>query len=324
MRAPAFWQSDGPIPALLSPLARVYAAATAARVARPGWRAPVPVICCGNATAGGAGKTTLALDLGARLASRGIPLAFLSRGYGGRAPGPLRVEPGRNDSRTVGDEALLLAGVAPTYVAAHRAAGARMALAAGARMLVMDDGLQNPSLAKDFSILVIDGADAFGNGRVIPAGPLREPIAAAAARCQAAVLIGDDARGAAKALPSSLPVLRAALESVTEGLPRRPLFAFAGIGRPEKFFATLEAAKFAIPGRREFPDHHPYSDRELRALLDAAARLGATPVTTPKDAVRLPPWVRDSILVAGVRLVWEEPAIIETMLDRLLASGRDP
>jgi tetraacyldisaccharide 4'-kinase len=316
MRAPSFWQSDGILPALLSPLSHVYAAATAARVTRPGWRAPAPVICCGNATAGGAGKTILALDIGARLAARGVALAFLTRGYGGRAVGPLRVEPGRHDARAVGDEALLLADVAPTFVAADRATGARMAIAAGARVLVMDDGLQNPTLAKDFSFLVIDGAGGFGNGRVIPAGPLREPIATAAARCQAAVLIGDDARHAASFLPPELPVLRASLESVTKGLPHRPLFAFAGIGRPEKFFATLKAAGFTLAGRRGFPDHQAFSNRELREVLDTASRLGAAPVTTPKDAVRLPAEIRARIFVAGVRLVWENPASVEAMLDR--------
>ena len=317
MRAPAFWQSDGFLPLLLSPLARVYAGATAARVARPGWRAPVPVICCGNATAGGAGKTTLALDLGARLASHGVALAFLTRGYGGHERGPLRVEPG-HDARAVGDEALLLAERAPTYVAADRAAGARMAIEAGAQVLVMDDGLQNPTLAKDFSFLLIDGAEGFGNGRVVPAGPLREPISAAAARCQAAVLIGADVRNAARMLPASLPALRASLQTLTDNLPRQPLFAFAGIGRPAKFFATLEAAEFQIAGRQEFPDHHFYSPGELRGLLETAARLGALPVTTPKDAVRLPPEMRHSISVAGVRLLWENPDGIEDILSCLV------
>ena len=311
MRAPAFWQSEGLLPTLLSPLARIYAAATAARVARPGWRAPVPVICCGNATAGGAGKTTLALDLGARLTARGVALAFLTRGYGGRATSALRVNPREHDARAVGDEALLLAALAPTFVAPDRAAGARV--------LVMDDGLQNSTLAKDLSFLVIDGADGFGNARVIPAGPLREPVAAAAARCQAALLIGNDRHDATNQLPPSLPVLRASLESLTGNLPRQPLFAFAGIGRPEKFFATLEAAGFTLAGRREFPDHHPYSERELRDLLNAASRLTATPVTTPKDAVRLPAAVHDKIFTAGVRLVWEDPQSLESMLDRLLA-----
>ena len=166
---------------MLAPAAAVVAAITARRVARPGWRAPVPVICCGNATAGGAGKTTLALDLGARLAQRRV--AFLTRGHGGRARGVHLVDPSRDGAALVGDEALLLAEARPTWVAADRAAGARAAVAAGAGVLVMDDGLQNPTLAKDLSFLVIDGGTGFGNGRVMPAGPLREPVATAAVRC---------------------------------------------------------------------------------------------------------------------------------------------
>jgi len=322
VRAPAFWQRDGFAAALLSPLAALYAAATAARVARPGWRAPVPVICCGNATAGGVGKTTLALDLGARLTARGVAVGFLTRGYGGRVTEPLQVQPGQHTSREVGDEALLLAAVAPCFVAADRAAGARAAIAAGARVLVMDDGLQNPSLAKDSSLLVIDGTDGFGNGRVIPAGPLREPVAAAAARCQAAVLIGDDRRAATAALPAALPVLRASLQAGPEvfDCAGRPVVAFAGIGRPGKFFATLEAAGVQVVRRIPFADHHPYSAAELRGILEDATRLGAIAVTTPKDAVRIPAAVREKIGVVGVQLVWADPALVDSLLDAVLRS----
>jgi tetraacyldisaccharide 4'-kinase len=322
MRAPAFWRRDGFLPALLSPLAALYAAATAARVARPGWRAPVPVICCGNATVGGTGKTTLALDLGARLTARGVAVAYLTRGYGGRVTEPVQVQPGRHEARDVGDEALLLAAVAPTFVAADRAAGARAAVAAGARALVMDDGLQNPSLAKFFSFLVIDGAEGFGNGRVIPAGPLREPVAAATARCRAAVLIGDDRCGATAALPPALPVLRATLQAGPEAasLAGRPVLAFAGIGRPEKFFATLEAAGAHLARRLPFADHHRYSATELRGMLEEAVRLGAVAVTTPKDAVRLPAAVREMVRVVGAQLVWADLPALDALLDGVLRS----
>ena len=212
IRAPEFWSGDGGgglLPLLLSPFAALYGAATARRVARPGWKAPVPVICCGNATAGGAGKTTVALDLGRRLANRGIAVHFLLRGYGGSLKGPLRVDPAHHDSLAVGDEALLLAAERPAWISADRAAGARAAIAAGAQAIVMDDGLQNPTLEKDVSLLVVDGTYGFGNGRVIPAGPLREPVAEAAARCRAAVLIGEDECNALALLPPRLPVLRA-------------------------------------------------------------------------------------------------------------------
>jgi tetraacyldisaccharide 4'-kinase len=317
MRAPEFWRHDGWVPRLLAPAAAAYAAATAWRVARPGWRAPVPVICCGNATAGGAGKTTLALDLGERLADRHV--AFLSRGYGGRVRGVHRVDPDRDEAALVGDEALLLALCAPTWVAADRAAGARAAVAEGAGVLVMDDGLQNPGLAKDLSLLVIDGASGFGNGRVMPAGPLREPVAAAASRCAAAVLIGEDRAGALAALPEGLPVLRAELEQRdVAGLAGRRVLAFAGIGFPEKFFAGLRAAGAVLVATESFADHHRYSAAEVVGLLARAEAADALAVTTPKDAVRLPLGLDTRVAVVGVRLVWRNEAALAALLKRVL------
>jgi tetraacyldisaccharide 4'-kinase len=314
---PGFWRRDGVLARLLSPLAAVTAAVTARRVARPGWRAAVPVICCGNVTIGGAGKTTVALDLGARLAARGRAVHFLLRGYGGSSRGPHRVTAGDTADR-VGDEALLLAAVAPTWIGADRAASARAAVDAGAQLLVLDDGLQNPGLCKDLSLLVVDGASGFGNGRVLPAGPLREPVAAGAARCQAVVLIGPDHAGVAAMLP--LPVLRAVLcpgPEITALVGRRVL-AFAGIARPEKFFAMLAEADVVVAGTVSFPDHHPYAPADLRRVLDAAAGLDAVPVTTPKDAVRLPDAFRDRIGVVGVSLAWDDPAALDALLARVL------
>jgi len=186
---------------------------------------------------------------------------------------------------------------------------------------VMDDGLQNPTIAKDFSILVVDGGTGFGNGRVMPAGPLREPVAAAAARCAVAVLIGDDRRLACAALPAGLPVLRARLEQQgIADLAGQKVFAFAGIGIPEKFFAGLRAAGVVLAGTRAFPDHHPYTSAEITRLLARAAAAGALPVTTPKDAMRLPALLRARLRVAGVRLVWDDPAALDALLAPLLGS----
>jgi tetraacyldisaccharide 4'-kinase len=309
VRAPGFWRRDGLLPALLAPLGALYGAITTRRAARPGWLAPVPVICCGNASAGGSGKTTLALDLGARLAARGLAVAFLTRGYGGRESGRVTGD----DAARFGDEALLLAATAPTYAGADRAAGARLAVADGAQVLVMDDGLQNPSLAKTLSLLVIDGEQGFGNGRMIPAGPLRETVSAAARRCGAAVLIGEDRTGALAQLPPGLPVLRATLRAGPVQVAG-PVLAFAGIGRPEKFAETLRAAGVTLTGLRGFPDHHRYRAAELQALRDQATALGARLVTTPKDAVRLPAALRQEIAVVGVALDWADPAALERLL----------
>ncbi|MDQ1080094.1 tetraacyldisaccharide 4'-kinase [Pseudoroseomonas cervicalis] len=321
MRAPGFWSggSGGVAPLLLSPIAAIYAAATARRVARPGWQAPVPVICCGNATAGGAGKTVVALDLGQRLSHRGVATHFLTRGYGGRLKGPVMVDPAQHDSQAVGDESLLLAALRPTWVAADREAGGRAAVESGAQAIIMDDGLQNPGLAKDLSLLVVDGNYGFGNGRIIPSGPLREPVAAAAARCRAAVLIGEDEAGAAAMLPPSLPVLRARQVPGPEAelLAGQPVFAFCGIANPQKFFNSLTRCGAVLAGRMAYADHYPFDAGDLRELLDQAEALRAIPVTTAKDYVRIPPAFRSRVTVLSVRLEWEDPTAIEALLDPL-------
>ncbi len=316
MRPPEFWSRDARLARLLSPLAAVVAGVTARRVARPGWHAPAPVICCGNAGAGGAGKTPLALDLAARLQARGMRVAFLTRGYRGRGGDVIAVDPSIHDANLVGDEAMLLAALAPTFVCADRVAGARAACAAGARILVMDDGLQNPGLRQDLAFLVVDGGAGFGNGRVMPAGPLREPAAAAAARCAAAVLIGDDALDAAGQLPAGLPILRARLLP-SRSLAGQRVFAFAGIGRPEKFFATLRDAGATLAGTRAFADHHRFTEAECAVLLRDAAAGGAAPITTAKDAVRLPASIRARVETLEVGLAWDDAAAIERLLDRV-------
>ena len=324
MHAPAFWSGPpGLCSTVLVPAAWVAAAITRRRIARPGWRAPVPVLCCGNLTVGGAGKTTLALDLLLRLTARGVAVHALSRGYRGSARSVLRVDPARHDAAMVGDEPLLLAAVAPTWVGTDRAASARAAIAAGARCLVMDDGMQNPTLIRDCTLMVIDGAAGFGNGCVLPAGPLREPAAAGAARAQAAILIGPDQRNVAALLPTALPVLRAglAMSIQAEALRGRRLVAFAGIGRPGKFFASLRGAGLELCAEHAFADHHRYRPAELARLRAQALAAGASLVTTPKDAVRLPAALREEIIVLGVDLRWADPSEIERLLDKLLLVG---
>ena len=291
-------------------------------MSRAGEKLTLPVICCGNATAGGAGKTTVALDLGQRLQARGLAAHFLLRGYGGKLKGPVRVDPTTHDSRAVGDEALLLADLCPTWVSADRAAGGTAAQAAGAQAIIMDDGLQNPTLAKTLSLLIIDGSYGFGNGCVIPSGPLREPVFAAAARCQAAVLIGEDETGALAQLPADLPVLRARLVPGPEAaaLAGKPVVAFCGIANPRKFFTTLQEAGAVLAARHPFADHYPFDDQEIRDILAEAEKLRATPVTTRKDIVRIPPALRAGIQVVSIALAWDDPAAIEAVLDEALTS----
>ena len=285
-------------------------------------RAPVPAICVGNLTVGGAGKTPLALALAERLLARGERPHFVTRGYGGSARGPLRVDPVLHDCALVGDEALLLAAVAPTWLARDRLAGAEAAARAGAGLVILDDGFQNPRLAPDVALLVVDGGYGFGNGRLLPAGPLREPIADGLRRATAVIRIGADRAGVGRLLPAELPCLIAELRPApaAPALAGRRLLAFAGIARPQKLFATLSAAGAELVGCEAFADHHRYRRAEVERLLARAARERALCITTSKDAVRLPVDLRDRVLVLPIAVAWRKPAALDRLLDLALRS----
>ena len=292
--APSWWQDDAGLwPRLLAPLGHLYGAGVAARFAltRPA-RAGVPVICIGNPTVGGAGKTPTAIATAEILASLGKRPFFLSRGYGGRTRGPHTVDPGTDTAAKVGDEPLLLARTAPTVIATKRALGACQAVSNGADAIVMDDGFQNPGLAKDLSILVVDGETGIGNGRVLPAGPLRAPLAFQLERADALVVVGEGS--AADPLVEAMgrrgkPTFRAKLTPAGDvaWANGTACVAFAGIGRPDKFFATLAALGARIAEQHGFPDHHTYSEADAEALLRAAEAKAAPLVTTEKDWLRI-------------------------------------
>jgi tetraacyldisaccharide 4'-kinase len=290
MKAPAFWwESPGLAAILLSPIAAVYAGVAARRLARPGARVGIPVICVGNPTIGGAGKTPTALAIARLLIATGEKPMFLTRGYGGSLAGPVMVET-THTAAQVGDEPLLLARCAPTIVARDRVAGARLARERGASVIVMDDGFQNPALAKDFSILVIDVARGLGNGRVLPAGPLRAPLAPQLARASALLFVGNDGAVAGWPPAPGVPVFRGTLEPDPQEvgpLKGKPALAFAGIGHPDKFFATLARAGIETRIRRSFADHHRYDAGDAARLVAEADRHGLQLVTTEKDLARL-------------------------------------
>jgi tetraacyldisaccharide 4'-kinase len=299
MRDPAFWWRErSAAAALLAPAAACYGAIAGRRMARPGCRAPVPVVCVGNFTVGGAGKTPTAIALAQLLMQAGRRPFFLSRGYGGRLAGPVLIDPsGASCAWTaadVGDEPLLLAAVAPAVVARDRPAGAAAAAAGGADTIIMDDGLQNPSVTKDLALAVVDGRRGVGNGRIFPAGPLRAPLKAQLDHVDA-VLVAGAAGPAVEAIIEAarergLPLFHGDLQPDPEAaaaLAGRPVLAFAGIADPGKFFATLEAHGIAAAIRRPFPDHHPYAADEITALVACADRDGLTLVTTEKDMARL-------------------------------------
>ena len=307
-------------PFALLPLAAAYSLAGRARWALSRtWRADIPVVCAGNLVVGGAGKTPLAMALASWFGAKGREVHFLTRGYGGRQRGPLRVDPTRHTFRDVGDEALLLAGVAPTWVARDRPAGARAAQDAGAGIIIMDDGFQNPSLHKDLSLIAIDGGYGFGNGLVLPAGPLREPLATGFARAHAAVIIGEDREGAVDKIPPGLPILQARLTPGPEAeeLAGKPLVAFAGIGRPDKFFESLRALGCDLLDAVPFPDHHVYKPDEVMWLVEMAASAGAKPVTTLKDYVRLPEEAKPMVETLSVTLEWADEAALDKLLSVL-------
>ena len=310
MRAPDFWRRDGALAHLLAPLGFFHGAATAwkSRRARP-LRVAARVICVGNLTAGGSGKTPVAIAIAGLLT--GQKIFFLTRGYGGALAGPRLVEP-HDSAADVGDEALLLARTAPTIVSRDRRKGAELAVRLGAKIIVMDDGHQNFSLQKDLSLVVVYGESGFGNGRVIPAGPLREPVAQGLARADAVIVMG-----AGDPLPGGFagPVLRARLAAGEHGLAGRRVYAFAGIGRPEKFLMTLREEGAGIAGSRFFADHHVYDVMELVSVRTQALAANALPVTTEKDLVRLPPEQRAGIAVLPVRAVFDAPDAMARLLD---------
>lgn len=294
MRAPAFWWRTTPsaLAHLLYPVSLAYGTVAGARMRRPGERVRLPVICIGNFTAGGAGKTPTALAVARMLEAAGETPAFLSRGYGGRLAGPLQVEP-RHEAAEVGDEPLLLSRQGIAIVSRDRPAGARLASKAGATVVIMDDGLQNPSLIKDCALAVVDGTTGIGNGRVLPAGPLRAPMRAQWPAVHAVLIIGQGTPGdavAEEAKNRGTPVFRARLApdpAAAEALRGRKVLAFAGIGHPDKFFDTLRRCGAIVEKAHAFPDHHPYGSAELAALKEEADRLGLQAVTTEKDLARM-------------------------------------
>lgn len=329
MKAPAFWaggldprsREAAPLTrALLTPLSWLYLAGLRRKLANA---APetvdIPVICIGNLTAGGAGKTPVSEAVRERIMALGLRAATLSRGHGGRERGPLKVDSAVNDYRSVGDEPLLLAASGEAWIGRERPQAARAMAADGVQAIIMDDGHQNPSLAKDLTLIVIDAGEPFGNGRVLPCGPLREPVAEGLARADGIVLMGDGAVPAEVAA-SGKPVLRARLEP-SRPAPLVPLVAFAGIGRPQKFFDTLKAAGADVRDEVPFADHHPYTDGDIRMLDEIARRDGAMLITTSKDHVRLPQRDRRRVQVFPVRAQFSDIAALDALIAPLFKSA---
>jgi tetraacyldisaccharide 4'-kinase len=294
VREPAFWYRPPSLMSrLLMPLGAVYGQVAAWRMHGRGFDAGIPVICVGNYHTGGAGKTPTVLALTKLLRDLGETPIVLSRGYGGKWQGPVKVDPERHVAANVGDEPLMLALTVPVVIARDRVGGVALARSQGASVILMDDGFQNPAVAKDASIIVIDGDRGLGNACVFPAGPLRAPLPPQLARTDALIVIGDGSAASAVAAAIAArakPVLSARLVPDAASLARfagKRVLAFAGIGDPKRFFRTLRGAGIDVAQERVFADHHPYSREEIEALIAEAASCGLTLVTTEKDIARL-------------------------------------
>lgn len=321
MRAPRFWfRPPGVFSTLLAPLGALYAVGTARRLSRGArLRVGVPVICVGNLNAGGTGKTPVVADLLGRVPGAHV----VSKGYGGRLSGPVRVDGARHSAEDVGDEPLLLSAFGPVFVAEDRAAGAAAAIDAGATAILLDDGFQNARLHHDLSIVVVDAFRGFGNGAVLPAGPLREPVETGLGRADLLMVVGPEVARrrflSDWASRIACPLLEAELRPLQTGLPLRgaPVLAFAGIGNPDKFFATLESLGANILKRVPLGDHQTLTPGLMARMEADAMRLGAMMVTTEKDAVRLPQAFRQKVSTVPVRLEIEDDAALSAALAAL-------
>jgi tetraacyldisaccharide 4'-kinase len=335
MREPRFWHGPPSIKSsLLRPLAALYGAIAARRMQRRGLDAGVPVICVGNYHVGGAGKTPTVLALAKLLRDLGETPVVLSRGYGGKLHGPVKVDPHRHAAADVGDEPLMLAASLPVVVARQRADGVPLARSLAATVILMDDGFQSPAVAKDASLIVIDGHRGLGNGQVFPAGPLRAPLLPQIARTDALIIVGNGTAAEAVAagiVAQGKPVLRAHLapsEASVAALRGQRVLAFAGIGDPARFFATLQASGVELVRQRAFADHHAFSKGEIESLIADAAREALTPVTTEKDLARLwsggglPDWAKQ-IVPFAVTLGFEDSVKLKRFVTDQLFKARE-
>lgn len=313
MKTPRFWSNKNFISTLLRPLGYLYAVATHFRVTHgKSQKVGRPVICIGNLTAGGTGKTPVAVSMAKLLQGQGKNPFFVSRGYGGTLKGIL-VDNKKHTAFEVGDEPLLLSRQAPVVINSNRYLAAQKALKSGAEIIIMDDGFQNPGLYKDLSFLVFDGGFGYGNGLAVPAGPLRENLHSGLKRANAIIIIGEDEHNLANEF-MELPVFRGKIVPVNPQVNNHEVIAFAGIGRPEKFYKSLNELGFNLVETLNFPDHHVYTKAELQKIITKAQKQGAVIFTTSKDFVKIPPQMHKFFHVLEIEIKWEDEEKLTTFI----------
>lgn len=325
MKTPEFWGKSPPTlgARLLSPLSTFYQWAYHRRVEKAiVHRSPVPVLCVGNVTAGGSGKTPICIELAIQLQAQGKKVVFLSRGYGGALKGPVQVSPVTHGYKQVGDEPLLLAQVAPTVIAKQRHQGLTLAAYLGGDVIIMDDGLQNPFIYKDISLLVMDGTTGLGNGMTLPSGPLREPLRDVLRRVQGVIIMGDDAHNLKHQIAEidwQIPVFYGGVNATCQSLEKgQRVVAFAGIGYPNKFFTTVTQLGYDCVYRVPYGDHYPYKKSDIKILQDLATTHNAQLVTTAKDKTRLPPDFQNQVHVIDITAHWQDQHSPLTLLRGVL------
>ncbi len=326
LKTPAFWyrSADRPTTATeiaLTPFSWIYDAGR--KIRNSGIKtekANIPVLCVGNIVSGGSGKTPAVRALRELLRANNLSKTpfILSRGYGGTLPGPVLVDHDTHRFSEVGDEPLLLAKEGQVIISRNRPEGAKIAERFGADLILMDDGFQNPSLKKNVSFLVIDGSSGLGNGKLLPAGPLREPLNEALERTDAAILIGEDERGIKNKIPAHIPVFGASIKPHLTPDPHKNYIGFAGLGRPEKFKKTLEDCGLKLTAFYAFADHHPYTDGDMQKLLQEANLKKAVLITTEKDWVRISEIRRSQIQTLPIALEWSAPERLTDFLSNAL------
>jgi len=313
VKTPTHWKTINLLSLVLYPLGCLYGLATATRLwLKKSHRVEACVICVGNLTAGGTGKTPVAVSLAKMLQQHGKNPFFVSRGYGGKLK-DVMVNPSRHTAQEVGDEPLILARQASVVINPNRYQGALLAAQERADFVIMDDGYQNPSLYKDKSILVVDGNVGFGNGMCIPAGPLREFKTLGLKRADAIALIGEDTHKLTDSF-GNLPVFRAKIKAVSPSPLTYDVVAFAGIGRPDKFYSSLKECGFNVIATKDFPDHHYYNENELEEMLALGKKHKSPVYTTAKDFVKIPPHLQSKFKVLEIEIEWENPAEVISFL----------